>query len=301
MPGARKPRGPVGGALPTFMRVAVARIIEPAIPARVQMDDNRMAELIESMRSIGQIEPITLEQHNSTFELITGHRRYLAARSLGWSQLSALVWQEGKASKLAMMLHENTMRESLNPAEEAIFMAQAQEQLKLDEAGLMKTFHRGADYIASRLQLLRGDPDIFLALQQGEIRIGVAHELNRITDVSMRRYYLDCAKRTDPPARVVHGWVGDWKIQHDAQEAAVAAGLAVPAGTLGVASSTGAVPSGGVGAGAVPDAAPALFFGCELCGGDRDPHNLLTVRIHKWEWERIMESVDKAARGTEFK
>ena len=297
MPGPRRQKQPPIAHLPTFMRIPVARIIEPALPARVQMSGEGMSDLIESMREVGQIEPITVEQHEGMFELITGHRRYLAARSLQWSELNAMVWAEGTPSKLAMMLHENSVREALNPAEEAIFMAQAQEQLGLDEQGLMKTFKRGADYVAGRLALLRGDKDVFLALQAGEINIGVAHELNRITDHGMLLYYLDCAKRSNPPARVVHQWVNDWKLRAGAQLAGKPPAVGAQPETPG-ADGDGGVPVS-AGAGSSPDtpAEPKPFFGCELCGGDRDPYNLVTVRIHMWEWDRIQETVRKVAQG----
>lgn len=292
----RQPRHKTSGGsgLAEFHMVEVSRIVEPPLAARIQMTDAGMADLVESMRALGQIEPITLERHAQNYEVITGHRRFLAAKILEWHELKALVWPEGQADKLAMMLHENVVREALNPAEEAIFMKQAQEQLGLDEDGLTRLFKRNGDYIAKRLALLRGDRDIFLALQQGQIRLGVAHELNRITDMPMRHYYLDCAKRTDPPADVVHGWVAEWRLRHDAQMAAVASGLAVAAGQAWEAGQPGGTP-GANGAPIEGDTPPIeQSFGCELCGGWRDPYNVVTIRIHKWEWERIMEQVHKA-------
>ena len=285
------------GVMPEFRRIPMGRILEPEMPARAEMDTDKMQELVESMHAIGQIEPVTVEQHDAMYELMTGHRRFLAARRLGWTELSALVYKEGAANKLALMLHENVVREDLNPAEEALFMAQAREQLQLDEAGLCALFKRKSEYIGQRFALLRGDAEIFSALQRREIRLGVAHELNRITDEGMRRYYLDCARRGDPPARVVHQWVQAWIGQERARQAMLSAGGATPAGPP--AGDGGASPAGdGAGAaGDVSSAAPAASFGCELCGGDRDPYNLVTIRIHSWEWERILEQVAKAARG----
>jgi len=293
----RKQSPPGGAALPSFGRVPLARILEPALPARATMDTAKMDELVESMRAIGQIEPVTLELHEGMFELITGHRRYLAARSLGWPEISALVYEEGAPSKLALMLHENTMREDLNPAEEALWMAQAKEQLELDEAGLVKMFQRSAEYVGQRFQLLRGDPEIFASLQRGEIRVGVARELNRVTDAATRAYYLDAAKRADPPMRVVHRWVVDWLAQEGARQGVMAQGGVAAPGSQDVHSRAGSVGESGGAPSQGAQGAPPASFGCQLCGGDRDPYNLIDVRLHKWEWEQIVAQVAKAARG----
>jgi ParB/RepB/Spo0J family partition protein len=251
---------------------------------------------VESMKALGQIEPITVEQHEGMFEIITGHRRLFAAKQLAWKELAAIVYPEGKAEVLAMRLHENVCREDLNPAEEALFMAQARAKMGLDEAGLMALFHRSADYIGARFALLRGDPEIFKALLEGEIRLGVAHELNRIGDDGMRRYYLDCARRADPPARVVHQWVVDLAVRGSPQ---------IP--LKGAEGGTGISPVGqaaGDGSGVVDDSPAGVTVGpaaaavsrCALCGGDRDPYNLVTVQIHRWEWEQIERQVQSALR-----
>jgi len=293
----RKESSRSGPVLPKFQRVPLDHILEPELPARATMSDTKMAELVGSMREVGQIEPITLQRHNGMCSIITGHRRYLAARELKWPDIAALVYPEGSAKIMAMQFHENTVREDLNPAEEALWFAQAREKLGLDEDGLCKLFHVSANYLGSRFALLRGDVKIFEALQRGEIRVGVAHELNRIGDDGMRAYYLDCARRGDPPARIVHNWVRDWDAQRQkpltpqqgaADTAAVSGDAAVGRGSSGEAAGPGASESS-------PQAPP--FFGCQLCGGDRDPYNLLTIRIHKWEWDRIIESVERAARG----
>lgn len=284
-------------ARPEFARVPVAQIMEPELPARASMDTEKMIELVESMRELGQIEPVTVERRDAGYQLITGHRRFMAARDLGWPEISALVYNEGAANKLGMMLHENVVREALNPAEEALFMAEAKERMSLDEAGLVAMFHRTPDYIAGRFALLRGDPDIFGAVQRGEIKLGVAHHLNRISDDGMRHYYLDAAKRSDPPARVVAQWVADWQAQTRGRPM-----FTPPAGAENGESPAPSIGAAGVGDGdgaalQSVDAAPAPYFGCELCGGDRDPYNLVNVRLHKWEWEQIQSQIAKAAKG----
>lgn len=276
-----------------FQRIELTRILPPDTPARATMDEGSMQELVESMRDLGQLEPITVERDDSMFKIITGHRRFLAARELRWAHIAAMVYPAGEPQRVAMMLHENTVREDMNPAEEALFMAEVREKLQLDEAGLMATFKKSAAYIGQRFALLRGDPEIFACLQRGEIRLGVAHELNRITAEDMRRYYLDCARRADPPQRVVHQWVEDWRRQQQPN--------------LGGGTMTAPGPAAGPGNGdgsaetAVADGVPAgekpnpqdYRLECGLCGGHKDPYNLIQVWIHKWHWDDILKAINR--------
>ena len=275
--------------------IPIGQVIEPELAARATMSDQRMVELMESIKAIGLIEPITAEQHDAMFEIVTGHRRFLAVRQLGWEKIPAIVYAEGTPNILAMRLHENIAREDLNPAEEALYMAQSREKFDLDEEGLCRFFHVSASYLATRFALLRGDPKVFEALQAGEIRLGAAGELNRITDEGMRRYYLDICRRGDHPQRVVHQWVQDWFLQ------------SCPSLPLAGSDSTGGrAPSleSGAAADATQSASarppedplpPAVGICCQLCGGNRDPYNLVTVMMHKWEWEEIQRQIRKAA------
>lgn len=292
-----KATAPAGAPLPEFKRIPIAMISEPDLPARTSMTDAGMQDLIESLRAIGQIEPVTVEDVDGAYKIVTGHRRLLAARSLGWTELAAMVYPFDQSRSAAMMLHENIVREDLNPAEEALYMAQVRERFDLDEEGLCKFFKRSAGYIGSRFALLRGDQNIFLALQRGEIRVGVAHELNRITADDMRAYYLDIARRSDPPQKVVHEWVQSWMNQVRAPAppvnggtgAAVETSMPENAGTAGV---EVANPN------PQPEVQPTPpFFGCQICGGTKDPYNLVSVLMHKWHWDDIQASLRRAGGG----
>lgn len=293
----KKPAHPEGAPLPEFKRIPIAQISEPDLPARSTMSDTRMQDLIESLRELGQIEPVTVEYDGEAYKIVTGHRRLLAARSLGWTELAAMVYPYNQAQNAAMMLHENIVREDLNPAEEALYMAQMREKFDLDEEGLCKLFKRSANYIGQRFALLRGDQKIFEALQRGEIRIGVAHELNRITADDMRAYYLDIARRSDPPQRVVHEWVQAWMLQQSAPQMPIAGAPAAQGPPLNGGGPYGGESDRSVSAANDPNAPSPPFFGCQVCGGTKDPYNLITVQMHKWHWDDIQASIRRAAGG----
>ena len=173
------------------------------------------------------------------------------------------------------MLAENTEREDVTEAEEAIMFAEAQERFKLDEDGLVERFKKGRNYIADRLALLRNDELVFKALQERKINFSVARELNKVNDESTRRYYLDAAIRSGATARTVMSW----RQQHEAQAPPDPVSPVVEAPAT--------------------ETQPIVVnpIACVLCGGHKDPWNMESVYIHKYELEHIQKLIKESANA----
>lgn len=258
-----------------LMVLAIDSVFEPSLPAREGMDERAMAELKDSMHSLGLLSPIIVFPRDGGYEVVAGHRRLLAARDLGWKSIPALVHPEAWEAKEAAMIHENVVRESLNPAEEAVFFAQLIEAHHLDEDGLCRMVKKSPEYIADRMRLLRGDGQVFQALRVGRVSLAVARELNKFQDDELRAYHLDAAIRSGCSSRVVASWLAEAKI-HAAPVSAP--GQVVSEGTL-------------------VEPSPQFIDACFFCGGAKDPYNLVTVRIHKWELEEIQRRLAAAVPG----
>lgn len=270
---------------PEHMIVKLEAILEPKLPARCSMSDADMDELMESLEALGQLQPVELVRSGEMFELIDGHRRFLAARALNakyaskgelrWTCIRAEVYPEGHPHVLAARLHANIIREQLNPAEEAVYMRQALEEMHLDLPGLARLFHRSENYINSRVALLRGYTEVFEAVAAGKLNLGAAHQLNRIDDDTMRASYLDCALKTNPPAGVVETWVREWKklrphmAQREMQKAEP-----------------------------LPHPEPLVIQrACVFCGGYLDQQNLIEITVHVWEWKALYREMFKREWG----
>ncbi len=84
------------------------------------MDDASLAELAESIRAQGVMQPILVRPvDGGRFEIIAGERRWRAAQRAGLSEIPALVRDVPDQAALALALIENIQREDLNPLEEA--------------------------------------------------------------------------------------------------------------------------------------------------------------------------------------
>lgn len=270
---------PKGEALPTvepeLLELAVSVIDEPGLPSRETMDSDDMQELMNSIQALGLISPIQVVRKGERFEVAAGHRRLLAHKYLHRESIRAFVYPEGYELSDAVMLHENTVREQLNPAQEAVFICQLIDKYHYTEAQLMERLKRSANYLADRVNLLRGDPMVFEYLRDGRIGFSVARVLNRFTDTEIRHYYLECATRSGATARVVEDWLDQWRtrvqpaIEAAQQQQATAEAL--------------------------PPAEDTMK--CFLCGGGKDKFNLRNVWIHYWELDQVVSALQKQAEA----
>src|SRR2546428_792487 len=178
----------------------------------------------------------------------------------------------------------NLDREDWNPAQEAVYYRQLVDKYQLDEAGLCALVRRSADYVGSRWKLYFGDPDIFELLRAGQLSLGVAQQLNRVQEEMYRKSFLDSALRGGAGARVVKQWVDEYL----GRQITPTPESAQPDVTTG-----GPMPSE---ASLVPR---ATVRACVLCGGYRDPMNLVDVTMHTWEWESVLQMLRKAQAGAE--
>jgi len=259
--------------MPEFKRVLMRDIDEPQLAARCAMDDQKLAELAESMATIGLIEPIALHERDGRYEIEAGHRRYICARKLAWVEIPALVFAKGELAEGAAMLAENIHREDLSAAEEAILFQQTREKYNLDEAGLCERFKVSPGYLGDRIALLRGDERVFQALAARQINFSVARELNKCDDEAHRRYLLQLAIDTSYSARVIEGMVREWRRNQVPQSPAPPPPIE-----------------------AVEHPAPQPYrMACEFCGGDLDPWELVQIWVHRRELDDIKAALRNAA------
>jgi ParB/RepB/Spo0J family partition protein len=260
--------------MPETRDIPLTEIDEPQLPARVAMDDRKLADLMESMKSVGQVHAIAVTVKDTRYEIIAGHRRFVAASQLGWATIRAEVFQPSEIAEAAAMLAENVTREDLSAAEEALLFQEHRERYSLDEAGLVARFKKSPDYIGDRLRLLRGDKTVFDALLAGRINFSVARELNKCDEEGHRRYLLDIAVRTGYSAAVMADHVRQWR-----QNQPMYSTLPPP-------------PVEGE-----PPPPPQEFRQeCAFCGGWRDPWNMESVMVHKDELDALRKQMQQAAQ-----
>jgi len=186
--------------------LSLDEIDPPPAPVRETMDETALAELAQSLVHVGMIEPIIVAPAHDRFEIIAGHRRYLAARIAGLVTVPCVVIDGTATAREAMTVHENVFREDLNPAEEASYYGRLLSLVGGDTDALAALVRRSRAVVEDRLLLLSGDPEIRTALAERRISLGVARELNQVVDAGYRHSLLQAAIDGGASVRLVQSW-----------------------------------------------------------------------------------------------
>lgn len=172
-------------------RIPIERIDPPTIAMREKMSDEGLDALTLSMKRHGQLQNIGVIVAGDRFRVLYGHRRYVAAERAGLHTMIARVFPEGTTDEYAMMIDENEEQEPVNAAAQATYYLELLEQrCDNDVRKLVTLVKRTENFVLTRLDLTRGDPDVLAALRNGTIVIGVAQELNKVDEPLYRRLFL---------------------------------------------------------------------------------------------------------------
>lgn len=189
-----------------YRSIPITKLREPELAARTEMDDAQLDDLAQSIRELGIIEPLNVRPcGDGTYEVVAGHRRLLASRVAGLTELPCrLLMDDAQAD--AVKLHENLLREDLSPVDEATFYVELYEKHGRDTDRVAELVRRPRAHVERRLLLIQGDGKVLDALRRGAVTLGVAEELNRITREQDRAFYLDHAERGGCSVRQAREW-----------------------------------------------------------------------------------------------
>jgi ParB family chromosome partitioning protein len=150
---------------------------------RKTFDDARLAELAESIRSQGIIEPLVLRMRSAGgFELVAGERRWRAAQRAGLHQVPAIIREVTEAQAFEMALVENLQREDLNPIEEAEAYQHLVAEFGYTQESLAERVGKERSTVANALRLLKLPPSVRAMVVEGRLSMGHARALLGLED-----------------------------------------------------------------------------------------------------------------------
>lgn len=118
--GAQLGNGTPGGAgNGPAVEVPLAKIVPNPKQPRRDFDEEKLAELADSIKKNGLIQPIVVRKHGIGYEIIAGERRYQASKRAGLERVPVIVKDVDDAEMYRLALIENIQRDDLNPIEEA--------------------------------------------------------------------------------------------------------------------------------------------------------------------------------------
>ena len=145
---------------------------------RTRMDPESIAELADSIKSQGMIQPILVRAvENGKYEIIAGERRWRASQLAGLAHVPVIIREVPDQSALAMALIENIQREDLNPLEEATGIQRLIDEFEMTHDVAAKAVGRSRSGVTNLLRLLNLSKAVQDLLMQGKIEMGHARAL----------------------------------------------------------------------------------------------------------------------------
>ncbi len=160
----------------------------PKQPRR-DFDEQTLRELADSIRLHDIIQPVTVSKLPSgRYRLITGERRWRAAKMAGLKDIPAYVRQANDSQLLELALLENLQREDLNAIEIALSYKRMMEELNHTQEQVAERMGKDRSTVANFIRLLKLPPDIQLAVRNAELSMGHARALINVDTIEKQLY-----------------------------------------------------------------------------------------------------------------
>ena len=149
---------------------------------RKTFDEKELAELSDSIRENGVIQPLIVNKTERGFDLIAGERRLKAARLAGLKRVPVMVKRVTDREKMVMAVVENVQRSDLNCVEEAFAYYRLMDDFNLTQEDVAKRLGKERSSVANYLRLLKLPREVMEILRQGRLSFGHGKVLATIKD-----------------------------------------------------------------------------------------------------------------------
>lgn len=174
---------PAGGGLQQtaatsdLQRIPISRIRPNPFQPRREINPAELAELEQSLKASGLLQPITVRRRGDAFELIAGERRFRAASNLGWTEISAIIRDYDDRTMLVLALVENLQRADLNAIEEARGYRRLMEDFQLTQQQVAEAVGRDRTTVTNLLRILTLPAAVQQLVETGALTPGHARAL----------------------------------------------------------------------------------------------------------------------------
>ena len=163
--------------------------VEPGLKQpRKRFDPETLADLAESIRTHGIIQPLTVRRLGSGYyQIIAGERRWRAAKLAGLSEVPAVIIEADDRKVMELGLIENLQREDLNPMEEALGYQALVQEYGLTQEEAAQQVGKSRPAVANALRLLALPDAIRALLEEGKLSAGHGRALLTVPDSTLQK------------------------------------------------------------------------------------------------------------------
>src|SRR5208282_5294965 len=161
----------------TIRQVSRANIVPSPLQPRKTFRPEELAEMVDSIKERGIIQPLIVRLVNGKYELIAGERRWRAAGEAGLETLPVIVREASNRDVLELALIENLQRADLSPIEEAEAYARLMKEFSLTQEQVSQQVGKGRAVVANAVRLLTLPSQIQSWVGTGDLSVGHAKVL----------------------------------------------------------------------------------------------------------------------------
>lgn len=157
--------------------IAIKDITPNQHQPRRDFDEEALAELAQSIKQHGIIQPVVVRKTLSGYELVAGERRWRASQIAGLKHIPAVIRDYTDAEMMEIALIENLQRRNLNMIEEAMAFRRLMEEFGLTQEEVAQKIGRSRSMIANIVRLLNLHPEVQEFVSRGTLSMGQARPL----------------------------------------------------------------------------------------------------------------------------
>jgi ParB family chromosome partitioning protein len=184
-----------------IQRVELTSIVPSPLQPRKNFAGEALAELVESIRQHGIIQPLVVRNVGGKHELIAGERRWRAAQQAGLGQAPIIVRTATDLEVLELSLIENLQRADLNPIEEAQAYARLANEFGMRQEDIAQRVGRSRAAVANSMRLLDLHEQVRAWLIQGLLSVGHAKALLALKEPDEQRSVAETILRRSATVR----------------------------------------------------------------------------------------------------
>ena len=160
------------------LEIPLDQIERNPFQTRTHFDERQLDELAQSITASGVVQPIVVKRlSDTTYQLITGERRWLASRKAGKATIPAIVRQVSDEQALEMTIVENLQRADLNPMEQARAYQRLSQDFKMTQEQMALRTGKERASVSNFLRLLRLPEGVQQRVEAGDLTFGHARAL----------------------------------------------------------------------------------------------------------------------------
>lgn len=153
---------------------------------RTDMDEDGIAELADSIKKVGLLQPVIVRPHGEGYQIIAGERRWRAACAVGMERVPVRILGVSEMESLELALIENLQREDLNAIEEARGYRRLLTEHQMTQAELADKVSKSRSAVTNALRLLDLPEEVQDLVYEGRLSAGHARAVLSLPDDALR-------------------------------------------------------------------------------------------------------------------